>query len=72
MKLLKVMSQYIKKDQVDTEVKNEEEVNLKLTPGELEALLIGLGEATFKGRQVEAVYKLAIKLQIELDKIKNK
>ena len=66
------MSQYIKKDQVDTEVKNEEEVNLKLTPGELEALLIGLGEATFKGRQVEAVYKLAIKLQIELDKIKNK
>lgn len=72
MKLLKVMSQYIRKDQVDTEVKNEEEVNLKLTPGELEALLIGLGEATFKGRQVEAVYKLAIKLQIELDKIKNK
>ena len=66
------MSQYIRKDQVDTEVKNEEEVNLKLTPGELEALLIGLGEATFKGRQVEAVYKLAIKLQIELDKIKNK
>ena len=69
MKLLKVMSQYIKKQ--NTQVNTEEEVILKLTPNELEALLIGLGEATFKGRQVEAVYKLAIKLQIELDKIKN-
>ena len=69
MKLLKVMSQYIKKQ--TTQVNTEEEVTLKLTPNELEALLIGLGEATFKGRQVEAVYKLAIKLQIELDKIKN-
>lgn len=63
------MSQYIKKQ--TTQVNTEEEVTLKLTPNELEALLIGLGEATFKGRQVEAVYKLAIKLQIELDKIKN-
>lgn len=68
MKLLKVMSQYIKKEQQP----NDNEVTLKLTPGELEALLIGLGEATFKGRQVEAVYKLAIKLQTELEKFKNK
>ena len=48
----------------------DREVNLKLTKGELEALLIGLGEATFKGKQVESVYKLAVKLQTELDSLK--
>jgi len=30
------------------ETQSEKEVTLKLTKGELEALLIGLGEATFK------------------------
>lgn len=48
----------------------EGEVNLKLTKGELEALLIGLGEATFKGKQVESVYKLAVKLQTEIERLK--
>ena len=48
----------------------DNEVNLKLTKGELEALLIGLGEASFKGKQVESVYKLAIKLQMEIEKLK--
>lgn len=48
---------------------NNNEVTLKLTKSELEALIVGLGEASFRGRQVEAVYKLAIKLQTELDKL---
>lgn len=47
----------------------EEEVVIKLTKGELEALLIGLGEATFKGKQVESVYRLAVKLQTEANKL---
>jgi len=50
--------------------KSEGEVTLNLTKGEVEALLIGLGEATFKGKQVESVYKLAVKLQSELAKMK--
>jgi hypothetical protein len=54
----------------NSETQTEKEVTLKLTQGELEALLIGLGEATFKGKQVESVYKLAVKLQLEIDKIK--
>ena len=49
---------------------NDKEVTLKFTPGELEALLIGLGEATFKGKQVESVYKLAVKLQVAIEKLK--
>lgn len=69
MNLFKVMSQYAKKVVNKEENPNNEEVTLKLTPGELEALLIGLGEATFKGKQVESVYKLAVKLQVELNKI---
>lgn len=52
------------------ETQSEKEVTLKLTKGELEALLIGLGEATFKGKQVESVYKLAVKLQMEIEKLK--
>jgi hypothetical protein len=48
--------------------KNSNEATLKLTKGELEALIIGLGEASFKGKQVESVFKLAIKLQDELKK----
>jgi hypothetical protein len=48
---------------------NPNEATLKLTKGELEALIIGLGEATFKGKQVESVFKLAVKLQDELRKL---
>lgn len=48
---------------------NLNEVNVSLTRGELEALIIGLGEATFKGKQVESVFKLAVKLQEELKKL---
>jgi len=59
-----------KSSKVEIKTQNEKEVTLKLTKGELEALLIGLGEATFKGKQVESVYKLAVKLQIEIEKLK--
>ena len=55
---------------VKSQPQAENEVSLKLTKGELEALLIGLGEATFKGKQVESVYKLAVKLQTEANKLK--
>ena len=48
---------------------NDEEANLKLTKGELEALLVGLGEASFKGKQVESVFKLAMKIQNEIKKL---
>ena len=58
------------KPNVESKTKTEKEVSLKLTKGELEALLIGLGEATFKGRQVESVYKLVVKLQMEIEKLK--
>jgi len=58
------------KSNVESKTQTEKEVNLKLTKGELEALLIGLGEATFKGKQVESVYKLAVKLQLEIEKLK--
>lgn len=50
-------------------VNSPNEITLKLTKGELEALIIGLGEATFKGKQVESVFKLAVKLQDELRKL---
>ena len=59
-----------KADKVESKPQTEREVNLKLTKGELEALLIGLGEATFKGKQVESVYMLAVKLQTEIEKLK--
>ena len=55
---------------VKSKPQTNEEVTLKLTKGELEALLIGLGEATFKGKQVESVYMLAVKLQTEIEKLK--
>lgn len=58
------------KSSKDVKSQNDKEVTLKLTKGELEALLIGLGEATFKGKQVESVYKLAVKLQMEIEKLK--
>jgi len=51
------------------ETQNDNEVTLKLTKGELESLLIGLGEATFKGKQVESVFKLVVKIQNELSKL---
>jgi len=37
--------------------------SLDLSKQELEIILSGLGEASFKGRQLEALYKLVIKLQ---------
>jgi hypothetical protein len=37
--------------------------SLDLSKQELEILLSGLGEASFKGRQLELVYKLVVKLQ---------
>jgi hypothetical protein len=49
---------------------NPNEVMIKLTKGELEALIVGLGEATFKGKQVESVFKLAVKLQDEMRNLK--
>ena len=60
----------LKNSDVKSKPQSEKEVNLKLTKGELEALLIGLGEATFKGKQVESVYMLAVKLQTEIEKLK--
>ena len=59
----------LKSQTVKSQPQKNEEVILKLTKGELEALLIGPGEATFKGKQVESVYKLVVKLQTEIDKL---
>lgn len=56
----------LKKEEPKT---NTNEATLKLTKGELEALIIGLGEASFKGKQVESVFKLAVKLQEELKRL---
>jgi hypothetical protein len=50
--------------------KDSNKAYLELTKDELEALIVGLGEATFKGKQVESVFKLAVKLQNELKKLK--
>lgn len=55
---------------LESKSQDNKEVTLKLTKGELEALLIGLGEASFKGKQVESVYMLAVKLQTEISKLK--
>lgn len=57
----------LKKEQ---QIQNPNEATLTLTKGELEALIVGLGEASFKGKQVESVFKLAVKLQEELRKMK--
>ena len=38
-------------------------ISLDLSKQELEMILTGLGEASFKGRQLEVIYKLVIKLQ---------
>ena len=50
--------------------KDSKNAHIELTKDELEALIVGLGEATFKGKQVESVFKLAVKLQNELKKLK--
>ena len=58
-------------DKSKAKPKNENrQAVLKVTKSELEALALGLGEATFQGKHVEAVYKLAVKIQVELDKMK--
>jgi hypothetical protein len=53
---------HIKKNNNDKsgEVTN---ASLDLSKQELEIILSGLGEASFKGRQLELLYKLVIKLQ---------
>jgi len=55
----KIKNQNTNKDQ-SGEVSN---ASLDLSKQELEIILSGLGEASFKGRQLELVYKLVIKLQ---------
>ena len=50
--------------------KIQQETNLKLTKQELEVLLFLISNGTFKGTDLESVYKLAVKLQNSYDKIK--
>ena len=57
-------------DRLGLKKKDPNKAYLELTKGELESLIVGLGEATFKGKQVESVFKLAVKLQNELKKLK--
>lgn len=47
-----------------------QETNLKLNKQELEVLLFLISNGTFKGTDLESVYKLAVKLQNSYDKIK--
>ena len=46
------------------------ETNLKLNQNELEVLLFLISNGNFKGRDIERIYKLAVKLQNEHDKLK--
>ena len=46
------------------------ETNLKLNKQELEVLLFLISNRTFKGTDLERIYKLAVKLQNEHDKLK--
>ena len=46
------------------------ETNLKLNKQELEVLLFLISNGTFKGPDLERIYKLAVKLQNEHDKLK--
>ena len=46
------------------------ETNLKLNKQELEVLLFLISNGTFKGTDLERIYKLALKLQNEHDKLK--
>jgi len=57
-------------DKLGLKKKDPNKAYLELTKDEVEALVVGLGEATFKGKQVESVFKLAVKLQNELKKLK--
>lgn len=47
-----------------------QETNLKLNKQELEVLLFLISNGTFKGTDLERIYKLAVKLQNEHDKLK--
>tara|TARA_Y100000589_G_C26572005_1_gene394889 strand:+ start:125 stop:331 length:207 start_codon:yes stop_codon:yes gene_type:complete len=63
--LKKVMSLHNKvKKQTDPQ-----ELNLKLSKEELEVILSLLANGTFQGSNVETIYKLAIKLQTNYDKL---
>ena len=63
--LKKVMSLHNKvKKQTDLQ-----ELNLKLSKEELEVILSLLANGTFQGSNVETIYKLAIKLQTNYDKL---
>jgi len=57
-------------DKLGLKKKDPNKAYIELTKDELESLIVGLGEATFKGKQVESVFKLAVKLQSELKKLK--
>ena len=46
------------------------ETNLKLNKQELEVLLFLISNGTFKGTDLERIYKLAVKLHNEHDKLK--
>jgi len=47
----------------------KKETNLKLSKNELEVLLFLISNGTFQGRDIERIYKLAVKLQNEHDKL---
>ena len=46
------------------------ETDLKLTKDELGVLLFLISNGTFKGTELEKVYRLALKLQVKYDKLK--
>ena len=48
----------------------QKETNLKLNKQELEVLLFLISNGTFKGTDIERIYKLAVKIQVEHDKLK--
>ena len=50
--------------------KTQQETNLKLTKQELEVLSFLISNGTFKGTDIERIYKLAVKIQVEHDKLK--
>ena len=53
----------IKNNKINDKSGEVTNTSLDLSKQELEIILSGLGEASFKGRQLELVYKLVIKLQ---------
>jgi len=46
------------------------EVNLKLSQQELEVLLSLIANASFQGKDLDTIYKLAVKLQLMLNNSK--